>query len=443
MRKCKATTKDGQPCPNAAMGGGDYCFTHDPRQDFVDRRHAARARGGRRSGSGPRRKSVVPAGDMQDLVDDPVAFAKLLIIRQPDGNLGRISLSPRQESALEALAAGYKTVCLTWPKRSGKTWLCAISLIWKSLTPGSRSVCLANSREQAQALTYDVVQEILENTPALTGKAKVLRDQITFPWGSEIRVVPCNSRTVAGISVTGLLVSDEIWAAFSEIPLHILASQCEGPAAQTMLVSQASGRDKYLYELWRKSEETDDPSLYFDYLEPSELGVTPEEIAAANPNPFLTARYIASRQKALPTPLFNLYWLNEWGEVGSLLDGEQVEACFGDELQEFDSPIVWQKQLETWRLREHKYVELGAGLDRSMPQADRDSSVWTITARVTEEGNEESHFQVLRQTILPTGAEAEVLAEYNECRQIFGRFPSILESYQSADLVDKISGRDL
>ena len=384
-----------------------------------------------------------PTEQIKTWARDPVAFAKACIIRRPDGTVGPIELSPRQESVLRALAADYKTVAVVWPKRSGKTLLAAIALLFKSLAPDRQSVCLANSREQAQALTFDMAREILERTPAFAGRADVQRNEISFPWGSRILVMPCNSRTCAGIGVTGLLVTDESWAADSEEPYHLLASQAEGADAQVMLVSQASGRTKYLYDLWQMSKAGDDPSLYFDYLEPEELGVTSEQIAAAHPNPYIDAAFIESRRKALPGYLWGLYWLNIWGTTGTLLDGEDVEACFSDQWQEFTTPEKWQKQLRDWLNRNGHLVEIGAGLDRSLPQADRDLSVWTVVARVTKRGAEESHFHVLRQTILPTGAESEVLAEHKACVKIFGKFPSILETYQSADLVDKISGSEL
>jgi hypothetical protein len=44
-KKCKATTKNGQPCAAWALAGSDFCFWHDPAH--VKERAAARAKGGR------------------------------------------------------------------------------------------------------------------------------------------------------------------------------------------------------------------------------------------------------------------------------------------------------------------------------------------------------------------------------------------------------------
>jgi hypothetical protein len=44
-KRCKATTKTGQPCAAWALAGSDFCFWHDPAKTKA--RAEARARGGR------------------------------------------------------------------------------------------------------------------------------------------------------------------------------------------------------------------------------------------------------------------------------------------------------------------------------------------------------------------------------------------------------------
>lgn len=45
LRKCKATTKAGEPCPWNALKNSDYCFSHDP--DKKEERQQARVAGGK------------------------------------------------------------------------------------------------------------------------------------------------------------------------------------------------------------------------------------------------------------------------------------------------------------------------------------------------------------------------------------------------------------
>lgn len=59
---CKATTKKGLPCPNWAIQGSDFCFTHSPeraKDRAKARRRGGKARHGRTIGTtGERAKPV-------------------------------------------------------------------------------------------------------------------------------------------------------------------------------------------------------------------------------------------------------------------------------------------------------------------------------------------------------------------------------------------------
>ena len=144
---------------------------------------------------------------------DPLAFAADLVIRRPDGTLGPPQFSDRQASWLRALAERegsrprYKTVGIVAPKRSGKTLVEAVALVWKSLAPDRLSVCLANSRESAQSLGFAEAVKLVERGP-LAHDATIQRGRIMFAWGAEIRAVACAPGAVTGLTVTGLLASD-------------------------------------------------------------------------------------------------------------------------------------------------------------------------------------------------------------------------------------------
>ena len=65
-KRCKATTKTGQPCQVYACTGSDFCFWHDPGQA------AARQAGRRRGGLARQGRKVHPSGG-----DDPVRIEKV------------------------------------------------------------------------------------------------------------------------------------------------------------------------------------------------------------------------------------------------------------------------------------------------------------------------------------------------------------------------------
>lgn len=67
-KRCKATTKSGQACSGWAIGGGDYCFTHDPSRG--EARALARRTGGynRKAPHGGGDPGAVP-GQVRTLAD--------------------------------------------------------------------------------------------------------------------------------------------------------------------------------------------------------------------------------------------------------------------------------------------------------------------------------------------------------------------------------------
>jgi hypothetical protein len=65
QRRCRGKKKNGDPCPNAARPGRDYCFSHDPDPVFSRRRAEGQRRGGV---SRSRREPTLPA----DTPDSPL-----------------------------------------------------------------------------------------------------------------------------------------------------------------------------------------------------------------------------------------------------------------------------------------------------------------------------------------------------------------------------------
>jgi hypothetical protein len=321
---------------------------------------------------------------------DPVELARDLRIRRPDGTIGSVELSERQQRPLRALAAVddqgrpvNKTVASVWPKRSGKGLLGALALTWKSLRPGAESICLANTREQAAGRMFDELMKIRDATDWLKASSVVKRrgPSIEFSWGSSIMAVPC-TEDVAGEPVTGLLAVDELWAASSEEPYKLLASQTEAAQAQIYIASQTSGQDSEVYRLYEMSlhpARARAARLWIDYIEPAQLrqyyaalerGEQPAD--QVHPNPFLGWHFFGERQASLDDPTWRKYFCNEWGKSGQLLFAtDHIEqAC------------LWQPPADIMAWLVTQPYEIGSGLDRALPGAELDESVWTTVARV-------------------------------------------------------------
>lgn len=90
---CTATTADGNPCPNAALAGGQFCFTHDP--DKAAERDEARKRGGQA-------RAEQLSGAIVEKLDSPEAVREYLARVCRDVEAGLIE--PKRGTAISNLA---------------------------------------------------------------------------------------------------------------------------------------------------------------------------------------------------------------------------------------------------------------------------------------------------------------------------------------------------
>src|SRR5947209_4859301 len=93
---CRATRRDGQPCTAPVLGGGEYCFAHDPARQAE--RRAARERGGQHKATGARLGKLVPA------TLRPVLATLLAALDEVHGDGEGPTITPAQASAMASLA---------------------------------------------------------------------------------------------------------------------------------------------------------------------------------------------------------------------------------------------------------------------------------------------------------------------------------------------------
>jgi len=91
-KRCRGTRKDGTRCTAPVMGGGGYCFAHDPAK--VAERDEARRKGGANSATRQRLDRLVPA-TLRPMIAD-------LITAMGEVHAG--TLDPKQATAMAALA---------------------------------------------------------------------------------------------------------------------------------------------------------------------------------------------------------------------------------------------------------------------------------------------------------------------------------------------------
>lgn len=371
---------------------------------------------------------------------DILAFAASCELRRPDGTVGPPVFSARQKTWLRAVGARaptgrprFPTVGVVAPKRSGKSLVSAVALLHASLGQDKLSVCLSNSRESAQSLGFAVACKIMERHP-LSEVAVIERNRITFPdLGTEVRVVPCSGKTVAGMGITGLLVSDELWAADDFEPWHLLTSQAE--TGQVLMVSQASGRSSPVFALWELAQEGTEPGLWFDYVEPAWCR------EHRSPNPYVSAAFLEQKRKELPAPVFAHYFENEWASgAGTFLPAETVASVF----RSYALP---------WGLLDAQAVldrvgpprgawTYGLGIDRAQPWSktrERTGVVLVAARRPVRDDETEPVFVLLGCEVCETSSRPEVLAAVGKLKGLCPRAPVVhVEAYQGGDLAAEL-----
>ena len=372
----------------------------------------------------------ITAERLQQWQQDIIAWAKDCVVwRSPDGRQGPIQFYAEQEQALREAtkrdAEGrfvYKTIVFSYPKRDGKTLQAALIVAWRTCTmTDQRSVVLANSREQARSVLFDMVRRIFERSPILRELAQIQHNRIAVPaLDNEVVCLPANEATVQGYAVTGVAAVDELHAAQDTGPFEMLASQTEAVDAQVIISSQAGSRLGPLFRLYQQRDE--DPRLFFDYR-------------TKNAAPWVTEEWLEQRRKQLLPSVYRYLHENAWGESGEkLFSPEQLDEI----VEDYAMPRI---RAEWEALRANitdglAITYIGAGLDRAQPFRGRDRSVFTVVAAVATDPPE---FWVVQQDVLPTGSEAEVTAAVNRAREIFGQLNKVIfETYQAADLAARL-----
>jgi len=361
---------------------------------------------------------------------------------RPDtGEWGPLRLQPHQRSwiatATKTDRAGlprYRVAVASWPKREGKSLCVALLVAWRLVTRENERIgILANSERQAASNVYEHVAALFRNSPLLrsfvSGDDIQTRRLTVRALSNVLECYPCNERTIQGVGFT-CLASDELHAAESTKPFAFASAQTEAQGAQVLIASQA-GSPSDSNPLWRLYSERKASHVFFDYR-------------TALATPWAKQRAKEAKLEGLPAE-WSYMWENSWGAAGVKLfsSSDVMKAATGARPPR--TAAEWNALRNEWTAKGSR-VLLGVGLDRAGVSRGGDRTVWTVVAKVVppraDQG--EPQYHVLRCSVLPTGAEAEILAEAADTAAVFGHGPRIMcESYNCSDIVEKLAGAEL
>jgi hypothetical protein len=143
----------------------------------------------------------------------------LLEAAQDPRLLGAVGLWESQKPVLEAIGGGPRIQVLCLGRRSSKTYMAALAMVWDCLLrpelservrPGETryAVAIATNLRQARLLVA-AARSIAEASPALSGLiASVSEDEIRFSNDTCIAAFPCSSRGGRGWAISTLVLDE-------------------------------------------------------------------------------------------------------------------------------------------------------------------------------------------------------------------------------------------
>jgi len=152
---------------------------------------------------------------------DPVAFIDDCLPRNEKGQPWRLSRYQRRvlARAFRRTPEGrllFRLVLWSEPKKSGKTFLAALLVLWWAFTHAHTEIIVtANDLEQAQGRVFRTLVALLQQSPMLRPSVIITAREIKLSNGTLISAIASDYRGAAG-SRHSLAVFDELWGFDSE-----------------------------------------------------------------------------------------------------------------------------------------------------------------------------------------------------------------------------------
>jgi phage terminase large subunit-like protein len=260
----------------------------------------------------------------------------------------------------------YPELVFSAPKKSGKTALAAIAMLYVVIVLGGRfaeGYAVANDLDQAVGRVFAACCRMVECSPIFAGEATITARRITFPeLGSFIEAIPSDYAGAAG-SNPSFVVFDELWAYTTERAHRLWDEMIPPPtrkvtARLTCTYAGFEGESALLESLVKRglAGEQIAPDLY---QQPGMLAFISNRLIA----PWQTTAWREEmRQSLRPNAFLRLIENRFVGSESSFIPIEWWDACCSDRVR----PLIADRSLPVW-----------IGVDAS---TKRDSTALAVTA---------------------------------------------------------------
>lgn len=211
----------------------------------------------------------------------------------------------------------YRLIVFCWQRGEGKSFAACLIQLWKFFNFPRQQIMLgANSKDQVKFVHYDVMRDIILNSPrllAIIGRQNIQEKEIRLKdkAGNVVSLI----RSISSFSGIVSNISGYTFSEMFDMKNPKFFTQLDGsirniPNAFGVIDSTVSDQSHILYKLYKTSIATDpkkrDPSLFFHY-KCSEKGHIGDYW-----NPNMTEGQLHSYKVKFPLGDFERYFLNIW-----------------------------------------------------------------------------------------------------------------------------------
>jgi hypothetical protein len=207
----------------------------------------------------------------------------------------------------------HRLIVFCWPRGEGKSAVACLIQLWKFFCFPQQQIMLgANSKDQVKFVHYDIMRNIILNSPKLleiVGKRNVQEKEIRLcdsqgNVGSMIRSISSFSGIVSNI--TGYSFSEMFDMKNPKFFVQLDGSTRNMPNALGVIDSTVSELTHILHQLYQTHKKGKDPTLFFNYR------CSQEGKQEDMWHPYNNQEQLDSYREKFPDVEFNRYFKNVW-----------------------------------------------------------------------------------------------------------------------------------
>lgn len=223
----------------------------------------------------------------------------------------------------------YRLIVLCWMRGDGKSLIACLIQLWKFFCFPKQQIMLgANSKDQVKFVHYDIMREIILNSPnllRLVGERNIQEKEIRLQNSKGVTISIIRSiSSFSGIvsNITGYTFSEIFDMKNPKFFVQLDGSTRNMPNALGIIDSTVSAKSHILYKLYQSWNEDKHKGMTFFSYRCSKEGSYKDFF-----NPQMTQAQLDDYRMKFPPAEFDRYFRNVWESgVGKVFSEEMVDA---------------------------------------------------------------------------------------------------------------------